>query len=97
MTLITANPAGASALWDGNADKGLGVFAAVLCENGASSRIKNWGDSHGNFFEFHKIAGSDRCEGHSMAGAEGQLGNNKTLWFGWSSMTKTGDASTVFQ
>ncbi|UUN30763.1 polysaccharide lyase [Streptomyces sp. FIT100] len=96
LTLVTASPASASVLWDGNADKGLGVFAAILCDGGVS-RVHTWGDSHGNFFEFNKVPGVDRCEGHSLAGAEGQLQNNRTLWFGWSLATKTGNAQTVFQ
>ncbi|MFJ6632520.1 heparin lyase I family protein [Streptomyces sp. NPDC091376] len=96
MTLVTASPASASVLWDGNADKGLGVFAAVLCDGGVA-RVHTWNDSHGNFFEFNKVPGIDRCEGHSLAGAEGQLQNDKTLWFGWSLATKTGNAQTVFQ
>lgn len=32
-----------------------------------------------------------------MAGAEGHLANNKTLWFGWSLATKTATAQAVFQ
>ncbi|MGW1293962.1 heparin lyase I family protein [Streptomyces sp. NPDC002533] len=96
LSLVIASPANASVLWDGNADKGLGVFAATLCDGGVA-RVHNWGDSHGNFFEFNKVAGIDRCEGHSLAGAEDQLQNNRTLWFGWSLATKTGDAQTVFQ
>ncbi|MFC5804997.1 polysaccharide lyase [Streptomyces formicae] len=96
MTLVTASPASASVLWDGNADKGLGVFAAILCDGGVK-RVHTWGDSHGTFFEFNKVPGIDRCEGHSLAGAEGELQNNRTLWFGWSLATKTGNAQTVFQ
>jgi hypothetical protein len=96
VTLIMATDAQAAVLWDGNADKGVGVFATTIC-SGGTVQVKNWSESHGNFFEFAKPAGVDRCEGHSMAGAEGQLGDNKTLWFGWSLATKAGTAQAVFQ
>ena len=91
----SAQPASAAVLWEGNASNGFGSFAGVLCDGGQAT-ITNWGDSHGDVFSLNKLVGTDRCELHSIS-AEQQLGNNKTLWFGWSLNTKTGNAQTVFQ
>ncbi|MGW0777318.1 heparin lyase I family protein [Streptomyces sp. NPDC002835] len=96
MTLVMATDACAAVLWDGDAAKGPGVFETVLCPSPGGVSVKNWGDAHGDFFEFLKPAGSERCEAHSINRPE-LLRNNATLWFGWGSMTKTGNAQTVFQ
>lgn len=96
MTLVMATDAHAAVRWDGDASQGIGVFETVLCPSPGGVTVKNWGDSHGDFFEFLKPAGSERCEGHSIRTPE-LLQNNRTLWFGWDSMTKTGNAQTVFQ
>lgn len=96
MSFVMATDAHAAVLWDGDASRGTGVFEAVLCPSPGGVSVRNWGDAHGDFFEFLKPAGSERCEGHSINRPE-LLQNDRTLWFGWDSMTKTGNAQTVFQ
>lgn len=95
ITVGSARTAAAAILWDGNASRGFGVFAAVLCDGGHPS-ITDWNDGHGAIFSVHKPAGVDRCELHSIDD-ESLLGDNRTLWFGWDLNTKTGNAQTVFQ
>ncbi|MFC7622152.1 heparin lyase I family protein [Microlunatus sp. GCM10028923] len=95
ITVGFARPAAAAILWDGNASKGFGVFAAVLCDGG-SATVTDWNDGHGAIFSLNKPVGSDRCEVHSI-NDESRLGDNRTLWFGWDLNTKTGNAQTVFQ
>ncbi|MEV5018007.1 heparin lyase I family protein [Streptomyces sp. NPDC053780] len=95
-TLVLATDAHAAVLWDGDASRSTRVFEAVLCPSPGGATVENWGDAHGDFFAFLKPAGSERCEGHSIDRPE-LLRNDTTLWFGWDSMTKTGNAQTVFQ
>jgi hypothetical protein len=95
LALLTSRPAAAQVLWDGDADRGLGVFASVLCDGGAATTT-DWGDGRGAIFSLNKKVGSPRCELHSIDSEE-LLGDGRTLWFGWGLSTKTGNAQTVFQ
>ncbi|MFJ8933818.1 heparin lyase I family protein [Streptomyces sp. NPDC102364] len=89
----------AAVIWDGDASQGTDVFATTLCDSPGSVTTGNWNDGHGTFFKFNKPIGTPRCEGHSVRTSAGEytFKNNSTYWFGWDSMTKTGNAQTVFQ
>ncbi|MYR92243.1 MULTISPECIES: heparin lyase I family protein [unclassified Streptomyces] len=101
VLLMTASPAHASVIWDGDPALGTKVFGTTLCDSPGSVTVGNWNDGHGSFFRFDKPAGStSRCEGHNVRmpnGEEYAWENNRTYWFGWDSMTKTGDTGCVFQ
>ncbi|MET7363739.1 heparin lyase I family protein [Streptomyces sp. NPDC005562] len=86
-------------LWDGDASNGLGVFGTTLCESPGSVTVDNWGGSRGDIFKFNKPIGVPRCEAHNVRIASGEYPwrEGGTYWFGWDSMTKTGEAQTVFQ
>ncbi|MFF3643638.1 heparin lyase I family protein [Streptomyces sp. NPDC002564] len=88
-----------SVLWDGDASHGLDVFGTTLCDAPGSVTVDNWGGSRGDIFKFNKPIGVPRCEAHNVRTASGEytFRDNSTYWFGWDSMTKTGDAQTVFQ
>ncbi|WP_030256149.1 heparin lyase I family protein [Streptomyces violens] len=88
-----------SLLWDGDASHGLEVFGTTLCEAPGSVTVDDWGTSRGKIFKFNKPIGVPRCEAHNVKtdGGEYPFADGKTYWFGWDSMTKTGDAQTVFQ
>ncbi|MGW8884610.1 hypothetical protein [Streptomyces sp. NPDC055749] len=95
MTLLTASPATAAAEWDGDASHGTGVFQHVLCDAPSYVHVTDWNDGHGDIFGFHKSPGSSRCEGMGINGHTFTAG--RSYWFGWWSMTKTGNTQTVFQ
>ncbi|MFJ6695312.1 heparin lyase I family protein [Streptomyces sp. NPDC091272] len=97
--LWSVSPAQAAVLWDADASQGTDVFVTTLCDAPASVSVDNWNDGHGDFFTFNKPIGAARCEAHSVRTSAGEYAfqDNKTYWFGWDSMTKTGDAQTVFQ
>lgn len=101
LTVTTTQPAHASLIWDGDASHGTGVFANVLCDSPSHLTTPDWNDGRGDIFAFTKEEGSERCEGHSVraGGSEYQFTGDGThpYWFGWESMTKTGNAQTVFQ
>ncbi|WP_409235100.1 heparin lyase I family protein [Streptomyces sp. PA5.6] len=88
-----------SVLWDGDASRGLGVFGTTLCDAPGSVTVDNWGTARGDFFKFNKPIGVPRCEAHNVRTASGEYAfrDGRTYWFGWDSMTKTGEAQTVFQ
>ncbi|MEU4999180.1 heparin lyase I family protein [Streptomyces sp. NPDC021622] len=95
-SLVLAAPAQAAVEWNGDADNGgTAVFASVLCDAPSYVYQPNWNDGRGKIFGFTKRPGSQRCEGHGIAGRT--LSAGRTYWFGWESMTKTGNAQTVFQ
>lgn len=95
-SLVLAAPAQAAVEWNGDADNdGTAVFASVLCDAPSYVYQPNWNDGRGKIFGFTKRPGSERCEGHGIAGRT--LSAGRTYWFGWESMTKTGNAQTVFQ
>ncbi|MFJ4714534.1 heparin lyase I family protein [Streptomyces sp. NPDC088785] len=98
-TALAASPAQASVIWDADAAQGTGVFVTTLCDSPGEVSTGNWGDGHGTFFKFNKPIGSPRCEAHSVrtGGGEYSFQDGGTYWFGWDSMTKTGNAQTVFQ
>ncbi|MGW9368581.1 heparin lyase I family protein [Streptomyces xanthophaeus] len=96
LVLMTASPAHAAVEWDGDADNGgTAVFASVLCDDPSYVYQPDWNDGRGKIFGFTKAVGSERCEGLGIAGRT--LTDGRTYWFGWESMTKTGNAQTVFQ
>ncbi|MFB6528211.1 heparin lyase I family protein [Streptomyces sp. NPDC056399] len=96
LPLALATPAHAAVEWDGDADNGgTAVFDAVLCDSPSYVYQPDWNDGRGKVFGFTKAVGSERCEGHGIAGHT--LTSGRTYWFGWESMTKTGNAQTVFQ
>lgn len=101
MLGTTTTHAHASVIWDGDASHGTDVFAAVLCESPSYVSVRNWNDGRGDIFAFTKEQGSERCEGHSVSvsGSEYRFTDTRShpYWFGWESMTKTGNAQTVFQ
>lgn len=86
-------------LWDGDASNGLDVFGTTLCDSPGSVTVDDWGGSRGDIFKFNKPVGVPRCEAHNVRTGEGEypFKDGSTYWFGWDSMTKTGDAQTVFQ
>ncbi|WP_406295862.1 heparin lyase I family protein [Streptomyces sp. NBC_00624] len=97
--MLTATPAHASVIWDGDASNGSGVFADVLCDSPNYLYTTDWNDGRGDIFGFVNKAGQVRCEGHSVrvGGSEYQFTGGNTYWFGWESETLTGDMGTVFQ
>ncbi|MEU7033864.1 heparin lyase I family protein [Streptomyces sp. NPDC046237] len=96
LSLVLSTPAHAAVEWNGDADNGgTAVFASVLCDSPSYVYQPDWGDGRGKIFGFTKAVGSERCEGHGIAGRT--LTSGRTYWFGWESMTKTGNAQTVFQ
>ncbi|MZD06523.1 hypothetical protein GTW43_15665 [Streptomyces sp. SID5785] len=99
VTALTVAPAQAAVIWDADAAQGVGVFVTTLCDSPASVTTGNWNDGHGSFFKFNKPIGVARCEAHSVRTSAGEytFRDNSTYWFGWDSMTKTGNAQTVFQ
>lgn len=90
--LILATPASAALQWDGDAENGTGVFDTLLCSD---LSVVNWGDSHGDIFEFHKAPGEERCEAMGAAGQT--LDTGQTRWIGWYSTTSSDNVQTVFQ
>ncbi|KAF4409383.1 heparin lyase I family protein [Streptomyces lycii] len=101
MLGLTPGDAHASVIWDGDASHGTGVFADVLCASPSSLTVTDWNDGRGDIFAFNKQPGSNRCEGHGVrvGGFEYRFTADEpnAYWFGWESMTKTGNAQTVFQ
>ncbi|MCX5402973.1 polysaccharide lyase [Streptomyces sp. NBC_00335] len=96
LTAATTSPAHAAVEWDGDADNGgTAVFATVVCDDPSYVYQPDWNDGRGTIFAFTKAVGSERCEGLGIAGRT--LTEDRTYWFGWESMTKTGNAQTVFQ
>ncbi|MGI5466252.1 heparin lyase I family protein [Streptomyces sp. CA-132043] len=75
------------------------MFGTTLCDSPGSVTVDNWGTARGDIFKFNKPIGVPRCEAHNVRadGEEYSFADGKTYWFGWDSMTKTGDAQTVFQ
>lgn len=72
------------------------MFETVLCPSPGSATVQDRGDGHGAVFQLDKPAGSSRCEAHSVD-QPSLIRDDATLWFGWDSMTGTGNAQTVFQ
>ncbi|MFG3367649.1 heparin lyase I family protein [Streptomyces sp. NPDC090032] len=99
MMLVTATPAHASVIWDGDASHGTGVFAGILCDAPNYTYTTDWGDGHGDILGLVNKAGGTRCEAHSVkvGGSEYAFTSGKAYWWGWDSMTSTGNTGTVFQ
>ncbi|MFC5800127.1 heparin lyase I family protein [Streptomyces formicae] len=99
MVLIMATPASASLIWNGDASNGSAAFGTFLCDDPSYVYTPDWGDGRGMIWGFTKVAGSDRCEAHNVrvGGSEYNFQPGRAYWFGWESMTKTGNAQTVFQ
>ncbi|MEU2428340.1 heparin lyase I family protein [Streptomyces sp. NPDC007861] len=99
MTLVVATPAHASLIWNGDASGGTGVFAGVLCDSPNYVYTTDWGDGRGDIFGFVNKAGGTRCEAHSVrvGGSEYAFTGGRAYWWGWESMTSTGNPATVFQ
>ncbi|CAM5285384.1 hypothetical protein SAVIM338S_00211 [Streptomyces avidinii] len=96
LTLMMSSPAHAAVEWNGDADAGgTAVFASLVCDDPSYVHQPDWNDGRGKIFAFTKMPGSERCEGLGLAGHT--LTDGRTYWFGWESMTKTGNAQTVFQ
>lgn len=99
LVLLTASPADASVIWDGDASRGTGVFSSTLCEAPGSVTAQDNGDGRGQVFKFNKPLGLERCEAHgiSVGGSRYTFKNNSTYWIGWDTSTNTPDAGTIFQ
>lgn len=99
MSLMTASPASASPIWNGDASQGTGVFATVLCNSPGSLTTQDNQDGRGMVFKFNKPLGLERCEGHSakVGGSEYAFQNDRTYYIGWDTRTNTDDAGTIFQ
>ncbi|MDI3417588.1 heparin lyase I family protein [Streptomyces luteolus] len=99
FSLVTASPAVASTIWDGDAARGTGVFGGIECEAPGSVTVSDFGGTRGKVFKFNKPRGLQRCEARGVRadGDEYTFSNNSTYFFGWSTATNTDDAATIFQ
>jgi hypothetical protein len=98
--VLVANQANASVLWDGDAGKTKNaVFGIDNCETPGTIGTATDG-THGKVWQFHKSAGSNRCEAHGIKVGKSmyKFQNNATYYIGWSSkLSSTGDNNATFQ
>ncbi|MDI3417517.1 heparin lyase I family protein [Streptomyces luteolus] len=99
LGLVTASPAQASVIWDGDAGQGTGVFSSTLCDSPGSVVAQDNNDGRGQVFKFNKPLGLERCEAHGIrvGGSRYTFRNDSTYWIGWDTSTNTPDAGTIFQ
>jgi LPXTG-motif cell wall-anchored protein len=99
--LLTARPASASTIWDGDTARGSAsaVFGIDNCD--APGSIGTTTDpAHGTVWRFTKPAGDNRCEAHGIKAGGGMyhFANNATYYLGWSfRLSSTVDDNAVFQ
>jgi len=100
--LLTAGPANAALIWDGDAGRGRDVLGGSggdgNCGTGRITAVEEPG--RGKVWRFHKPADSNRCEIHGVkvGGSTYKFKNDSTYYLGWSSrLTSTANNNAVFQ
>ncbi|MFC4082047.1 heparin lyase I family protein [Amycolatopsis samaneae] len=99
--VLSAVPASASVLWDGDAAKGTGVFGNIngeCAKPGSVSTVKD--PAKGTVFRYAKPSGSNRCEsrGIKVDGSKYTFRNDQTFYLGWSfKLSDTVNNNAVFQ